>query len=137
MKRHGERDRRIGDRKVPGAEKRRGIGRVERDFEGEGGEGEERESDAMEEEREREGIEEYADEKHRHRSLAVQKRRRHGRTPPESGFTREQNEITQEKNETNAIHAQEKFPILIPIPFLFSLRNALIRHGQFTRLQIL
>lgn len=89
-----ERDTRIRDWKVPGVEKRRDIGRVERDFEGEGGEGEERESDAMEEEREREGIEEYADETHRHRSLPVQKRRRHGRTPPESGFTREENEIT-------------------------------------------
>ena len=92
--RERERERGIRDRKVPGAEKRRRIGRVERDFEGEGGEGEERESNAMEEERGREGIEKYADEKHHHRPLAVQKRRRHGGTPPESSFTREKNEIT-------------------------------------------
>jgi len=99
MKRERERERGIRDRTVPGAEKRRGIGRVERDFEGEGGEGEERESGAMEEEREREGIEDYADEEHHHRPLAVQKRRRHGRTPPESGFTREENEITHTEEE--------------------------------------
>lgn len=65
---------------MPGLEERRGIGRVEGDLKGERSESEEKESEAMEDERERKGIEDYADEKHHHRSLAVQKRCRHGRT---------------------------------------------------------
>lgn len=66
----------------------------------------------MEEERERERIEDSADEEQHHRSLAVEKRRRHGRTPPESGFTREEDQITHAvKQNNNATHG-----FLIPNP---------------------
>lgn len=67
------------ERYAPGAEREGGIGRFDGDLEEEGGEGEERESNAMGEEREREGVKDPKDEQQHHDSLAVQQRRRHGR----------------------------------------------------------
>ena len=74
----------------------------------------------MEEERERERIEESADEEQHHRSLAVEKRRRHGRTPPESGFTREEDEITHAMHDNNATHTDSQFLIPTPLQTLSS-----------------
>lgn len=66
----------------PGVELGEGSGRVGEDIEGESGESEEREGDAVEEEREREGEEDTTDEQKHHCSLSVHQpghRHRHGR----------------------------------------------------------
>lgn len=68
--------------RVPGAELGEGGGRIGEDVEGEGGEGEERESDAVGEEREGEGEEDASNEQQHHGSLSVHHsghRHRHAR----------------------------------------------------------